>query len=578
MRRAGPPASLPPASIGLSMIVRNEQAVIERCLDSVKGIISHWVIVDTGSTDGTQDVVRRCLGDLPGRLVERPWVDFGHNRTEALALAAGTADYLLVIDADEVLEFEPGFRWPDLSADAYAIETRLRGLSYRRTQLVRNSGDWRYRGVVHECITSPRRKAIVPLPGVVNRPHQDGARSADPHKFRRDALALEAALLDEPDNLRYRLYLANSYRDARDYEAALTHYRRRAALGGADDEEAWYAAYQAGLMLALLDRPWEQAHHALLEAWARRPQRAEPLFHLAVHYRSLEQYPLAGLYAQRAAAIAAPDDALFVELDVYGWRLAFECAICAYWDGRHAEAVRLNNRVLTHPDATPDVYAQALRNRRWSLEALHRPAAPAAPLPPRRFHVLVPFRNPGSAFDNCIATLLRQAGPAVSMTFVDLGSDDGSRRQVPLEDPRVALEGPAGLAEARHRVIVERCRPDDVVVQLDGADWLAHDAALATLQALYDAHRCELLVAQYRDSDGTHGRNLPLPDEAALRQLTRAEVPALACTYRAGLYQRLAGGPIDDPELTLRLLRQAGWAGTRFTDEVLVVRNTDDAP
>jgi len=70
------------------MIVRNEAHVIRRCLDSVMPLIDTWVIVDTGSTDGTQKIVREHLAAIPGELLERPWVNFAHNRTEAVVLAA----------------------------------------------------------------------------------------------------------------------------------------------------------------------------------------------------------------------------------------------------------------------------------------------------------------------------------------------------------------------------------------------------------------------------------------------------------------------------------------------------------
>jgi glycosyltransferase involved in cell wall biosynthesis len=70
-------------TICLNMIVKNEAPVIGRCLASVRPLIDQWVIVDTGSTDGTQALIREALADLPGVLIERPWVDFAHNRNEA---------------------------------------------------------------------------------------------------------------------------------------------------------------------------------------------------------------------------------------------------------------------------------------------------------------------------------------------------------------------------------------------------------------------------------------------------------------------------------------------------------------
>src|ERR1700684_4676552 len=108
-------------TICLSMIVKNEAPVIRRCLDSVRPIIDHWVIVDTGSADGTQDIIREVLKDLPGELHERPWRDFAHNRSEALSLARPHGDYSLIIDADDALELPTAFQLAELTEDSYLL-------------------------------------------------------------------------------------------------------------------------------------------------------------------------------------------------------------------------------------------------------------------------------------------------------------------------------------------------------------------------------------------------------------------------------------------------------------------------
>jgi glycosyltransferase involved in cell wall biosynthesis len=81
------PVTAHPA-ICLNMIVKNEAHIVHETLDSVAPYISSWVIVDTGSHDGTQDLIANHMARLgiPGELHERPWRNFGHNRTEALTL------------------------------------------------------------------------------------------------------------------------------------------------------------------------------------------------------------------------------------------------------------------------------------------------------------------------------------------------------------------------------------------------------------------------------------------------------------------------------------------------------------
>ena len=114
------------------MIVKNEAPVILRCINSLRSIIDHWVIVDTGSTDGTQEIVRASLAAIPGCLIERPWIDFAYNRTEALDLARSHGDYTLVIDADDELIIPAGFIMPNLDAPGYTFEIHDTTTRYSR--------------------------------------------------------------------------------------------------------------------------------------------------------------------------------------------------------------------------------------------------------------------------------------------------------------------------------------------------------------------------------------------------------------------------------------------------------------
>jgi glycosyltransferase involved in cell wall biosynthesis len=263
-------------TICLNMIVKNEAEVIRRCLDSVSAIIDYWVIVDTGSTDNTQQIIREHLKNVPGELHERPWQNFAHNRSEALVLTRGHGDYVFVIDADEILVREPGFELPHLTCDSYNVQVRYGGCTYQRRQLVSNALPWRYEGVLHEYMTCEQARSEQMLTGVYTVPFHDGARARNPSTYRHDALVLEKALLDEPQNTRYVFYLAQSYRDAGDNELALRHYKRRIEMGGWRDE-VWYALYQVAQIRERMEHPWPEVLDSYLAAWQYQPDRAGPL-------------------------------------------------------------------------------------------------------------------------------------------------------------------------------------------------------------------------------------------------------------------------------------------------------------
>lgn len=327
------------------MIVKDEARVIERCLASVKPVIDRWVIVDTGSTDGTQEIIRRVMADIPGQLHERPWRNFGHNRTEALELARAQGDYLLFIDADEQLKVDSTFDPTQLSGDAYSLTTYFGNLVYDRVSLVNSRLPWKWCGVLHEYLDAGRAVAQPRLPGLGILVTPDGARSNDPHKFEKDAAVLEEALKAEPDNARYWFYLGQSYRDCGQFARALHAYQRRLTLGGWE-EEVWYALLQVARMKELLAAPQDEVTAAYLAAHERRPSRAESLVSLVIYLRSKQAWQNAYGYAQAALSIPMTTDRLFVESDSYGWRRADEYALAAFYCGQTAEAARIWEGVL----------------------------------------------------------------------------------------------------------------------------------------------------------------------------------------------------------------------------------------
>src|SRR5207302_3248546 len=140
-------------TICLAMIVKDEERVIERCIDSVRDLIDSWVIVDTGSTDATEERAKKALDGIPGSWHERSWVDFGHNRSELMELAHGTADYILLVDADETVEWSPGVT-DRLGADSYRLRHESGLVYWTNKKLVRGDMPWRYVGAAHEYIIS----------------------------------------------------------------------------------------------------------------------------------------------------------------------------------------------------------------------------------------------------------------------------------------------------------------------------------------------------------------------------------------------------------------------------------------
>ena len=312
-------------TVCLNMIVKDDGEVIQRCLESVKKWIDYWVIVDTGSTDKTRQLIRESLKDVPGELYERSFDNGARNRNEALKLASKKGDYILLIDADRYLMEEEGFEMPSLSADVYFAAFRTSSEVSYQEFLINSRIDWVWEGALYETISSRQIKTsktinnFCILPIWVDIP-QD--------KYLCDASFLEKLLEEDPANARNVYCLALTYAMAQKYELALKNYEKRAAMEG-DPDEVFNSLLAIGSMQERLHRNPEEFIASYNKAYQFRPSRAEPLYFMAKYYISNKSHLLGYLLAQYALTIPYPSDRGAVGYSIYEYQLLVQFAECS---------------------------------------------------------------------------------------------------------------------------------------------------------------------------------------------------------------------------------------------------------
>lgn len=348
-------------TVCLNMIVKNESPVIRRSLGSVKPFIDYWVIVDTGSSDDTKEIIKEFMKDIPGELREDPFVNFEYSRNKALDFAKGKADYILFIDADEEFSYSKDYKLPSLEKDYYHIIVNHNGNEYVRRLLIKSDLDWRWVGVLHEVIVSDKAHTHATIEGIKNIYRTDGARSKDPLKYHKDAQILLEAWQKNPESTRTTFYLAQSYRDAKEHQKALEWYKKRVEMGGWD-QEVYCAMHEVARMKKELDMPPEEFISDFFKAHQYRPTRAEPLYAIAHHYRTKGEYLHGYLIANLAYSIPPPNDILFVRKWVYDWGIPIELAVCAYWIGKYDECKQISLKLLDNPHLPKHVRKTAKDN------------------------------------------------------------------------------------------------------------------------------------------------------------------------------------------------------------------------
>jgi glycosyltransferase involved in cell wall biosynthesis len=348
--------------ICLNMIVKNESKIITRLLNSVLPIIDYYCICDTGSTDNTVEIIKDFFKkhNIPGKITYEPFKDFAHNRTFSLQQCDDLdVDYLLLLDADMLLDTSNIENIEEfkntLVSDAYHIFQGSDHFFYKNIRILRNYPSISYWGVTHEYINLPVNSVVDSIDKSVLFIRDIGDGGSKKDKFERDIRLLKKGLEEFPNNARYTFYLANSYRDIGQYDNAIETYKKRIEIGGWI-EEIWHSYYSIGNCYSNLNDK-SNAIYYWMEAYDKFPERVENLYEIIKYYREKGNNRLANVYYELADYQIKKKnnyDHLFLQKDVYDYKIDYEYTIIGYYENRYNIDISdicmkvLNNNIPKH--------------------------------------------------------------------------------------------------------------------------------------------------------------------------------------------------------------------------------------
>ena len=306
--------------IHLCVMVKNGGELFEKALAETLPFIDRWTVLDTGSTDGTQDRVLSVLSKKKGDLYEEPFINFRESRNRCLDLAGKHCKYLLMLDdtyamRGDLRQFLNTVRG-DQFASSYSLLILSDDVEYYSNRVTMSERGLRYIYTIHEVIQDTDNKTNVVIPKEAATIHDHRAdymekRTMDRKQY--DLQLLHDMVRDDPTNPRHYYYLAQTYNLLEDYERAAYWFKLRGTteLKGHDQEavDSWFE--YARILNFKLNRPWNECKEAYEESYNRDPSRPDALYFIGIHYFLEEDKITAFDYFKRAFALGYPVHAQF---------------------------------------------------------------------------------------------------------------------------------------------------------------------------------------------------------------------------------------------------------------------------
>jgi glycosyltransferase involved in cell wall biosynthesis len=340
-------------TIGLSMIVKDESHVIKRVLESIYKHIDYWAIVDTGSTDGTQQIVKDFFAEkgIPGELIEMEWVDFSTCRNVSLQAVEKVTDYGIWIDADEEFIPMPTFNLQialntvDKDGNNFhtiSVPTRYGGVDYTRKSIWKCGMGFNWSGPIHEILESPNEKTG----GILHGAHVFVRAEGNSWKDVKAKYTAHAVILSKytetNDDPRWVFYTAQSYRDASDHQNAFDWYKKRSEIVDRGfPEEVFFSKFMMARLAQIMKYDKKEVLALYNDAHKSDPMRGEAIKSLIQYLQECQDYEQMYVYSAYGLRYNGknpyPNRILFLDNALYQFQMMELHAISCYYTGRREE-------------------------------------------------------------------------------------------------------------------------------------------------------------------------------------------------------------------------------------------------
>jgi glycosyltransferase involved in cell wall biosynthesis len=334
-------------TISLCMIVKNEEATLERCLASAADIADEIIVVDTGSTDATRQIAARYAD----KVLDYKWRDdFAAARNYSFRQA--TKQYIMWLDADDVIEERDKAGWLQLkqtldrSVDAVLMPYHLSFdeagnplFSMRRNRLVRRDRGFRWKGAVHEYLQ---------VNGISF--YSDAAvsrRKVKEHSDRKLRIYEKKLQSGEPVTPHDLYYYANELYDHSRLEEAVSVYERFCSEGEGWVEDVIAACLKMAEIYGRLGDKSKQMQ-ALFRSFAADTPRAEACCRLGALFFEQGKLKQATYWYKLATTLGEPPaTAGMVDMAAWTWFPHVQLCLCYDRAGEFEKAYRHNEIALS---------------------------------------------------------------------------------------------------------------------------------------------------------------------------------------------------------------------------------------